>query len=271
VLILTRNNSFSGFDLFNVDDELKARVQVNILSGTANKISRRKRLCHIAIVSLPTAAVIAFFVIQLSGGIPIVSTSNYAIVSRLPFMLFSNQNNSYSVAKAPTEKEFYSLSDNIIFGKITDFKWVIPHNRTETDPIAYTIVTVSVEKSYRGDLTAGQSEDILLPYFINGTGSTSNGYFTEDTDTAVLLKKGLHSFFFFHKYSNSDTLELSGNNIPATQMAKYGVRWGTEYVVPETAKGYLYSFDNNGNNVYGQELPLKDVETAIERNLNNQS
>lgn len=276
-----RSEIFSGFDVLTAGEACKTHALDAILSGRAGAQARRRRARRILLSSAAGAAA-ALAIWAGVRQVPLVSKPDYTITAAAPFALPNltaapfnlpglGGGSSASLAVAPSEQKLFQSSDTIVRAHVTGFKWVRPRRQTNSVPPAFTIVTVRVEKSYRGALQAGQTTDVLLPYLVTGTPG-NGGFHEEDIENPAALRQGGDAFFFIEKYTAGDTVQLFGTNVhvPATQLAPYGAAWGDEYVAPAQGGGYLYLFDASGQIDRNGTRSLEEVEAAIQRNLGQQ-
>ena len=97
------------------------------------------------------------------------------------------------------------------------------------------LAEVSVERVYRGELTAGETAVILLPC------SVVNGVWVEDTDTVIATQEGKRGIFMPIVYDDDSYFEYNGATLYLNELAPYGFADGLRYIFWDTASGAVYA------------------------------
>lgn len=123
----------------------------------------------------------------------------------------------------------------------------------------YSIATIKVEKSYKGDIESGSTVNILIPY------AYQEGVSIEDSDTVEHLKVGMTGIFtpkVNDKIGIDDDFIQSGESrIVFADIAEYRFLDGTRWMFLDTDEGLIFDRSSYGKASYSKTL--YDIEDYV--------
>lgn len=97
------------------------------------------------------------------------------------------------------------------------------------------IAQIEVSRVYQGDMAAGDTVSVLLPYAV-GTGT-----WAEDTDVSGAMRAGMEGIFIPIAYAEDAAWQQNNGTLYLRDLAPYGLADGHRWVFLETGSGLLYA------------------------------
>ena len=154
-----------------------------------------------------------------------------------------------------TEEEMFARENMYVFrGRVSGLKNVTIDFNGEQE--GRCIATVLIEKVYKGERTAGDHINMLIPCAIDFLGSTA-----EDTGVISQLKSGMDGIFMPWVYDENSRIEMNGAVLMYSDLASCGLADGMRWAFLSTDKGVV--FERNAYSGAKNVINLDDVEKYV--------
>lgn len=129
----------------------------------------------------------------------------------------------------------------------------------------YSIATIKVEKSYKGEIEDGSTVRVLIPY------AYQEGIWVEDSDTAKYLKVGMTGIFTPKVNDeigmDDDFMQSGESRIVFADIAEYRFPDGVRWMFLDTDEGLI--FDRNSYENAFEAKTLDGIEAYINSMISN--
>lgn len=164
-----------------------------------------------------------------------------------------------------TEEEVIDYDTSIFRGVVTDTRNISIEYRVNSDIVSdlYSMITVEIEKSIRGNETPGETATILAQGYIGGKWRE----WAEDTGTTSQIQTGMEGIFMPHKFKESDVKTVGGSSLKWLNVCQYMFPDGERFAFLQKDDGIVYA-DWEFISLY-KPKNLDDVEAYIKGMLDN--